>query len=101
MKERVKIMLCAVMTVTAALCLLAVLADMGVLDADAQTAAEYLLREQDGYVAVVHCGEETQSVTLTEIRVATLPLSDRRALAAGMELRDTEELLERLEDLGS
>lgn len=101
MKEKMKIMLCAVMTVTAALCLLATLADIGALDAGAQAPAEYLLREQDGYVAVVRCAEEPQSITLTEIRVSTLPLTDRRDLAEGVEVRDEEELLARLEDLGS
>lgn len=101
MKEKMKIMLCAVLTVTALLCLLATLADMGALEARAKAPAEYLLREQNGYVAVVNCAEQTQSLKLTEIRVATLPPADRRALARGLEVRDEEELLERLEDLGS
>lgn len=101
MKEKMKIMLCAVLTVTAALCLMATLADIGVLDAGARAPAEYLLREQNGYVAVVNCSAEAQSMNITEIRVSTLPPADRRALARGVEVRDKEELLERLEDLGS
>lgn len=100
MKDRMKILFCAVMVAAAALSLLATLANLGALDA---WAAEepYLLREEQGWVAVYQPQDAPLPVMMTDIRAATLPRADRLALQQGIAAKNQKELLALLEDLSS
>ncbi len=66
---------------------------------DFETAA-YILKEQDGYVAVFSSNSETP-LQITGIPVAGLPSADRALLAEGITAADRGALLCLLEDLGS
>ena len=101
MKNKIKVMLCAVLAVAAVLSLLATLAGIGALDVSAAAEGQYLLCQREGYVAVFCLPERSEPMTVTDIRVATLPAADRKALAAGIPAGDPEELLALLEDLSS
>ena len=71
MKLRMKILLTVLLAVFAAVSLMAVLTDLGVLDAASPAAADsgYLLRDWDGYVGVFCPPDGAEPVTVTDIRV--------------------------------
>ena len=62
--------------------------------------AQYLLREEDGHVAVYRSGERSPE-RLTDIETPLLRRSDRAMLSRGIPAEDIAELLSLLEDLGS
>lgn len=62
--------------------------------------AEYYLRERDGFVCVFTPGSGSP-VGVTGISVSSLRESDRAIVSRGIAVRDREELLTLLEDLGS
>ena len=62
--------------------------------------ARYLLREEDGIVAVYRSGENRPE-RLTEIETAVLRRADRAMLNRGIPAEDLDEVLQLLEDLGS
>lgn len=101
MKQALKIMLCVILAASALLCLLGTLAELGALDARAEAESAYLLRAEDGLVAVFGGSGQGEALTVTDIRVDTLPLRDRQALQSGIPAKDRQELLSLLEDLGS
>lgn len=101
MKSRMKVMFCAVLAVVAALSLMATLASIGALDVSAAEEGQFLVCQREGYVAVFRLPERTEPMTVTDIRVSTLPAADRKALTAGIPAKDSEELLALLEDLSS
>ena len=103
MKLRVKIALCLVLLIFAALSLLAVLSNLGVLPETAPASAEtlYELRAWEGFVAVFCPPEADSPTTMTDIRVRDLPLADRLALGGGVGAADYGEVVRLLEDFGS
>ena len=62
--------------------------------------AQYLLRDEDGIVAVYRSGEN-RADRLTEIETAALRRSDRAMLRRGIPAENLGEVLLLLEDLGS
>ena len=62
--------------------------------------AEYLLREQDGYIAVYRSGERN-ALQRTQIETAILRKADRAMLSRGIPAENMGEVLSLLEDLGS
>lgn len=62
--------------------------------------AQYLLREEDGFVAVYRSGENRPE-RLTDIETPLLRRADRAMLARGIPAEDLREVLTLLEDLGS
>lgn len=92
--------LCGLLMVFAAISLVTVLGDIGVLSASAEDGA-YVLREHEGYVGVFYPGEENDPTMITDIRVRDLPTGDRRQLAEGIAAADHEEMLALLEGLSS
>lgn len=65
-----------------------------------ETAAEYYLRDCEGYVAVYRGASVTPS-DVTDIETATLNDTDVKLLRSGIPARSRNELLLLLEDLGS
>jgi len=61
----------------------------------------YVLREQDGYIAVYRDASGVQSVEKTDIDVDTLRRVDRDMLEQGIAAKTEDELLCLLEDFGS
>ena len=103
MKLWVKLALCLLLALFAAASLLAVLADLGLLGGDEVPLAEdagYVVRDWDGRLAVFTPPEADSPVTVTDVRVRMLPLSDRLALTRGLPAADRESLARLLEDLG-
>lgn len=102
MKLRVKIALCVLLMIFAALSLLAVLANLGVLPAvKASAEAMYELRPWEGFVAVFCPPEAETPTTMTDIRVQDLPLADRLAISGGLGAADYDQVIRMLEDFGS
>lgn len=101
MKAKLKVALCALLLVFAALSLAAVLGSLGVLPAAAAEESAYMLREYDGYIGVFYPAESETPTNLTDIRVRDLPLSDRLELAAGIGAADYGQVVRLLEDFGS
>ena len=104
MKLRLKIILCALLMVFAALSLGSVLAGLGLLPSPAAATnvdAAYVLKTWEGYVGVFCPPGADTPTTVTEIRVRDLPLSDRLALTAGVEASDYGQVVRLLEDYGS
>ena len=95
-----KVILCGLLVVFAALSVLTVLGDMGLLSASGEAGA-YVLREHEGYVGVFYPGEETAPTLVTDIRVQDLPAGDRRQLSDGISAADHQEMLALLEGLSS
>lgn len=62
--------------------------------------AAYILKEQDGYVAVFS-SNPNQLVEITAIPVSTLASADRALLKNGITAKDRQALLRLLEDLNS
>ena len=62
--------------------------------------AQYLLREEDGVVAVYRSGEN-RADRLTDIETAVLRRADRAMLRRGIPAENIGEVLSLLEDLGS
>ncbi len=102
MKLKVKILLTALLALFAAVSLMAVLSDLGVLGtaepADVPLGA-YMLRSWDGYVGVFCPPGADEPTTVTDIRVGDLPLADRLALAGGVAAEDYGQVVRMLEDL--
>lgn len=92
--------LCGLLMVFAAISVVTVLGDIGVLSASVEEEA-YILREHEGYVSVFYPGEETAPTMVTDIRVKDLPVGDRRQLADGIPAADHQEMLALLEGLSS
>lgn len=63
-------------------------------------AAAYILKEQDGYVAVFSSNTD-QLLEMTAIPVSTLGRTDRALLESGITAIDRQALLRLLEDLNS
>lgn len=105
LKFRMKIVLTLLLAVFAAMSLLAVLADLGVLSraepALAQARSGYLLRSWDGFIGVFCPPDADEPVAVTDIRVRDLPLSDRIALNGGVAAEDYGRVIRLLEDYGS
>ncbi len=100
MKLRIKIALCMLLILLAALSLTAVMGSLGVLPVSA-AAEGYMLRDYDGYIAVWFPGGDAGPATVTDIRVRDLPLGDRAELAAGVTVSDYGAVLRLLEDYSS
>lgn len=100
MKLRVKVALCVLLALFAAMSLAAVLGSLGAIPASAESEA-YLLREYRGSVAVFRAADIERPVQVTNIRVAELPLGDRTALAAGVSASDYGAVIRLLEDYGA
>ena len=94
------VILCGLLMVFAAVSLITVLGDIGVLSASTEDSA-YILREHEGYVGVFYPGEEKDPTMLTDIRVRDLPAGDRRRLTEGISAVSHEEMLALLEGLSS
>ena len=62
--------------------------------------AQFLLKEEEGYVAVYRSGENRPE-RITDIETPLLRRSDRAMLEKGIPAEDLGELLSLLEDLGS
>ena len=103
MKLRLKIVLCVLLMVFAAMSLGAVLAGLGLLPEPAPASADaaYVLRNWEGYVGVFCPPQADTPTTVTDIRVRDLPLSDRLALTAGVSAADYGQVVRLLEDYGS
>ena len=101
MRLRVKVILCVLLLVFAAVSLAAVLADLGVLPRaePAQAEGAYGLREWEGFVGVFSPPEADSPAIMTDIRVRDLPLSDELALAVGITVPDYEQVVRLLEDM--
>lgn len=63
----------------------------------AEPAAKYAARTLDGRVAIYRSGARFP-MEVTDIEVDSLPLADREALAAGIDLADEEAIAHLLED---
>lgn len=100
-KMTLKILLCTLLAVAAAACLFATLASLGVLDARADGQDEYLLMEYNDCIGIYYLPDTSSPAAVTGIRVDTLPAADREDLENGIVAADWEELVARLEDLGS
>ncbi len=100
MKLKVKITLCALLALFAVLCLGAVLSGLGVIPA-AATEQTYLLREWNGYIGIFCPADAPRPSTVTDIRVADLPLGDRLELKAGIGVTDYRAAAQLLEDYGA
>lgn len=98
---KIKVVLCGLLMVFAALSVVSVLGDLGVLTASAAEESAYILREHDGYVAVFCPPEDRSPVMVTDIRVQDLPAGDRRELSDGMGAEDYETMIALLEGLSS
>lgn len=61
----------------------------------------FVLREHEGYIAVYSAAKKREMLTLTDIKVDSLPTADRLELESGIFAGDNEQLLLLLEDLGS
>ena len=104
MKLRVKIILCCLLMAFAAASLLAVLAELGVLDRaePAGTLAQgYCLRTWEGRVAVFCPPDADRPEAVTDVAAQDLPPTDRLALIRGIQVGDREEVVRLLEDLGA
>ena len=104
MKLRLKIILCALLMLFAALSLGSVLVGLGVLQPKSATVsadAAYVLKAWEGCVGVFCPPEAEEPTTVTEIRIRDLPFSDRLALTAGVEASDYGQVVRLLEDYGS
>ena len=71
--------------------------------ADFREAASegYVLGEYEGNIAVFRCGQENEPLTVTDIELGSLRLSDREKIASGITAAGEWELQQLLEDLGS
>ena len=58
----------------------------------------YMLRSWEGYVGVFCPPDADTPVTVTDVRVRDLPLSDRLALAGGIAAEDHGQVVQILED---
>lgn len=94
-----KLLLCGFLMLFAALSVITVLGDMGVLSASDGESA-YILREHEGYVNVFYPGEDLPAMA-TDIRVRDLPAGDRRQLEEGISAENHQQMLEILEGLSS
>jgi len=95
-----KVILCGCLMVFAAISMVTVLGNMGILSTSGAEAA-YILREHEGYVSVFYPGEAALPTMVTDIRVKDLPAGDRRQLADGIPAADHQEMLALLEGLSS
>lgn len=100
MKLRVKVALCIMLAVFAAMSLAAVLESLGAIPASGGGEG-YLLREYGGYIAVFRPPEAVSPAYVTEIRVRDLPLGDRTELASGVTASDGAAVARLLEDYGA
>jgi len=64
-------------------------------------AAEYVIRDSGGYVAVFERARDRQPVSVTGIELKSLREADRAMIEAGIPVISRHELLQLLEDLGS
>lgn len=64
-------------------------------------AAEYILRDYEGYVSVFDAANDRAPLQVTAIEVSALRQTDRDMLQGGISVGDREQLLLLLEDLGS
>ena len=65
------------------------------------SAAEYFLKNCDGFVAVYRSTKGRAPESVTAIEIAGLRAADRAMLERGIPVSDRQELLELLEDFGS
>ena len=104
MKLRLKIALCVLLVIFAAMSVVTVMTRLGLLPslaAAASSDAAYMIREQNGTICVF-CPPAAQTPAITtEIPVRGLPLADRLALMAGIEADDYSQVVRLLEDYGS
>ncbi len=66
-----------------------------------EESAEYFLREHSGNIGVYRTRRDTEPIAVTDIELITLRVADKAMIEAGMPVRDRDELLMLLEDLGS
>lgn len=64
-------------------------------------AAEYILRDYEGYVSVFDAQQDRTPLQITAIEVSALRQTDRDLLQGGISVGNREQLLLLLEDLGS
>jgi len=100
-KMTVKIVLCTLLAVVAVACVFATLTSLGVLNARADGQDEYLLMEYGDCIGIYCLPNTDTPAAVTKIRVATLPAADQKELIKGIVASDWDELVARLEDLGS
>ncbi len=64
-------------------------------------AAEYFLRDRDGFVAVYRRARDRKPLRITAIELSGLRKADRAMVEEGIPVANRRELLQLLEDLGS
>ena len=99
MRGNIRIILCLMLALFAAVSLAAVLGSLGALPVGAM-GESYLLRDVDGRIAVFCPADAQEPDIITDIRVRDLPTADRVALIAGVSASDYETAMRLLEDYG-
>lgn len=64
-------------------------------------AAEFYLKNENGYIAVYESRRARDPLSVTGIEISVLRDADRILLSRGIPVKNSAELLELLEDLGS
>ena len=95
-----KVTLCVLLVVFAAVSLAAVLGSLGALPTGSM-GQSYLLREVDGRIGVFYPADAEEPSMLTDIRVRDLPLGDRLELTSGVRVSDYGAVARLLEDYGA
>lgn len=110
MKWKVKASICSALILFAVLSVTAVAGQLDrIMPGEAQMASlldgddeiHYVLREQDGFVAIFQEGFGDEPAVVTDIEAKTLRQVDRELLRLGIPVKNREELMMLLEDLGS
>lgn len=101
MGRRLKWMFCALLAAAALLCLVATMADIGVLQTMARGREEYMLRQSGGYVCVYRLPNTRTPLFVTDISAQSLPAAKRAELAMGIGAADYGEMRTMLDNLGS
>ena len=101
MKQRVKWLFCVMLAVVAMLCLTATMAKLGVLDASARSADEYLVRSYAGQVYVYRLPDTRKPLYVLNGAADAQRAARRAELALGVRAADDGELREILEDIKS
>lgn len=108
MKERIRIIVCAI-----TVCIAIIMSAMTIASfressvattenaAPEFTAGGYVIKEHHGRIAVFDADELDSPITVTNININALRDSDRRLLTSGISLSDEAQVAQLLEDLGS
>ena len=107
MKQRIRIIVCAI-TVCIAVIMSAItiasFRESGAapeIPAPQLAAAGYVIREHHGRIAVFSADNPDSPITVTNINISALRDSDRNLLTSGISIPDEAQVAQLLEDLGS